>query len=473
MEQVLEFLPYIGWVLVAITILVFVHEMGHFLTAKMFNMRVDKFSVGFPPKIIGKTVGETEYVIGATPLGGYVKIAGMVDESLDTETINSEPEPWEFRSKPVWQRIVVITAGVIFNVILAAIIFICLKLAYGDQYIPAENVQGIYVADSSLAHNIGFRTGDKILAVSGKKLERYDDLSGKALLADPLTFTVNRSGRELVLDGPEDIMTQLGRAGDSGLGISLMPSVISQVSGEAAQSIGLQPWDKIRGINGTPIAFWDEMNGLIQKTKGEPILVEWERELERADTSLALPESVKISDVSNGLVTYEAVVAPTYNEPGGNYILGVYGATEEMMSQLLGIRKENLSLDRAVVLGLNETWANTGAIVTSLGRIFSGREDFRENLGGPVMVAKVTREAADAGIRYFWRIVAMLSITLAIMNILPIPALDGGHLVFLIYEGITRREPSVKVRMALQQIGMVLLLVFMTFLVFNDVLRWG
>ena len=473
MEQVLEFLPYIGWVLVAITILVFVHEMGHFLTAKMFNMRVDKFSVGFPPKIIGKTVGETEYVLGATPLGGYVKIAGMVDESLDTETMNSEPEPWEFRSKPVWQRIVVITAGVIFNVILAAIIFICLKLAYGDQYIPAENVQGIHVADSSLAHNIGFRTGDRILAVSGKKLERYGDLSGKALLADPLTFTVNRDGQELVLDGPEDIMTQLGRAGDRGLGISLMPSVISRVSGDAALSIGLQPWDKITGINGTSIDFWDEMNGLIQKTKGEPILVEWERELERADTSLALPESVKISDVSNGLVTYEAVVSPTYNEPGGNYILGVYGASEEMMSQLLGIRKENLSLDRAVVLGLNETWANTGAIVTSLGRIFSGREDFRENLGGPVMVAKVTREAADAGIRYFWRIVAMLSITLAIMNILPIPALDGGHLVFLIYEGITRREPSVKVRMALQQIGMVLLLVFMTFLVFNDVLRWG
>ena len=173
----------------------------------------------------------------------------------------------------------------------------------------------------------------------------------KPCLLIHLTFTVNRDGRELVLDGPEDIMTQLGRAGDSGLGVSLMPSVISQVSGEAAMSIGLQPWDKIKGINGTSIDFWDEMNGLIQKSKGDPILVEWERELERADTSLALPESVKISDVSNGLVTYEAVVAPTYNEPGDNYILGVYGATEEMMSQLLGIRKENLSLDRAVVLG--------------------------------------------------------------------------------------------------------------------------
>lgn len=472
MEQILGFFPYIGWVLVAITILVFVHEMGHFLAAKMFGMRVEKFSVGFPPKILGKTVGETEYVIGATPLGGYVKISGMVDESLDAETMASEPEPWEFRSKPVWQRIVVITAGVIFNVILAAIIFICLKLAYGDQYIPAENVQGIYVADSSLAHNIGFRTGDRILAVSDKKLERYDDLTGKALLGDPLTFTVNRDGRELVLDGPDDIMTQLGRAGDAGLGISLMPSVISGVSGEPALAIGLEPFDKITGINGTEINFWDEMSGLIQTAKDTPILVEWQRDLERADTSEALPEFVAITDVSNGVVTYQGTTTPTFNEGQGNFVIGVSGATEDMMSQLLGIRKENLSLDRAIVLGLDETWANTGAIVTSLSRIFSGREDLRENLGGPVMVAKVTKEAADAGIRYFWRIVAMLSITLAIMNILPIPALDGGHLVFLIYEGITRREPSLKVRMALQQIGMVLLLVFMTFLVFNDFLRW-
>ena len=472
MEQVLGFLPYIGWVLVAITILVFVHEMGHFLTAKMFNMRVEKFSVGFPPKIIGKTVGETEYVIGATPLGGYVKIAGMVDESLDSETMSSEPQPWEFRSKPVWQRIVVITAGVIFNVILAAIIFICLKLAYGDQYIPAENVQGIYVADSSLAHSIGFRTGDRIMAVSGKELERYDDLTGSALLADPLTFTVQRASGEIVLEGPDDIMTQLGRAGDAGLGISLMPSVMSRVSGDAALAIGLQPYDKITGINGNEVDFWDEMSQFIQQAKDTPMLVEWERDLERADTSLALPENVQIADVSGGIVTYQGTTTPTFSEAQGNYIIGVSGPTEEMMSQLLGIRKESLSLDRAVVLGLNETWANTGAIVTSLTRIFTGREDFRENLGGPVMVAKVTKEAADAGIRYFWRIVAMLSITLAIMNILPIPALDGGHLVFLIYEGITRREPSLKVRMALQQIGMVLLLVFMTFLVFNDFLRW-
>ena len=473
MEQFFGFLPYVGWVLIAITILVFVHEMGHFLTAKLFKMRVDKFSVGFPPKIIGKTVGDTEYVIGATPLGGYVKIAGMVDESMDTDSLHSEPEPWEFRSKPVWQRIIVITAGVIFNVILAAIIFICLKLAYGDQYIPAENVNGIYVADSSLAYNIGIRTGDRIIAVSGKELERYDDLTGKALLGDPLTFTVLREGRELTLNGPDDIMTQLGRAGDEGLGINLLPSVIAQVEGEAALSIGLQSYDKITAINGNRVGFWSEIAPLMQETQGEPIAIEWERSLDMADTTMALPENVERIAVTSSTVTYNATVTPMLSEDTGMYVLGVYRPNEGMMEGLLGIRKDELSVSRAIVLGINETWSNTGAIVTSLSRIVTGREDFRENLGGPVMVAKVTKEAADAGVRYFWRIVAMLSITLAIMNILPIPALDGGHLVFLLYEGITRREPSLKVRMALQQIGMVLLLVLMTFLVFNDVLRWG
>src|SRR5690606_39035832 len=158
MEFVLEIASYIFWVILAIMILVFVHELGHYLFAKLFKMRVDRFSIGFPPKIFGKRVGETEYVIGATPLGGYVKIAGMVDESMDTDFAQSEPKPWEFRSKPVWQRLIVITAGVAFNVLLAFFIFAGLKLAYGEDYIPAENIEGVYVEENSLAYNMGLRT---------------------------------------------------------------------------------------------------------------------------------------------------------------------------------------------------------------------------------------------------------------------------------------------------------------------------
>ncbi len=196
MQAVVQFLPYIGYILAAIMILVTVHELGHFLAAKLFGMRVEKFSVGFPPKVIGKQIGETEYVIGLTPLGGYVKIAGMVDESLDTEGMASEPQPWEFRAKPVWQRIIVITAGVIFNLILAWIVFSALRFSYGEAYVPASNVQGVYVQPGSLAARMGLRTGDRIEAVGGQPLERYDDLLSRILNADELTFTVAREGRQ-------------------------------------------------------------------------------------------------------------------------------------------------------------------------------------------------------------------------------------------------------------------------------------
>ena len=472
MEFVLEILSTIGWVLLAITILVFVHEMGHFLTAKMFNMRVDKFSVGFPPKIFGKTIGETEYVLGATPLGGYVKIAGMVDESMDTDFANAEPESWEFRSKPVWQRIVVITAGVIFNVILAAIIFISLKYVYGDTYVPADNIKQVYVEEGSIAHNIGVRTGDKILAVGGKRLERFSDIEEFTLLSDPLTITVLRNGEELTYEGPDDIMTQLGKAGDDRWGWAIHPSLISDVDGESpAARVGLQAYDKISAINNEPVAFFAQIIGIAEKSEGKPVLFRWERELERADTTVLPSELVRVVEINEGVVTYEAEITPMHHEADDRYIFGVLGPSTEMLTSFLGIRKEQVPFFKAVVLGMDDTWTNSISIVTSLKRIFSGREDFRENLGGPVKVAQVTKQAADAGAFSFWRIVALLSITLAIMNILPIPALDGGHLVFLIYEGVTRREPSLKVRMWLQQIGMVLLLVFMTFLVFNDILR--
>ena len=472
MEQVLEILSYVGWVLLAITILVFVHEMGHFLTAKLFKMRVDKFSVGFPPKIFGAKFGETEYVIGATPLGGYVKIAGMVDESMDTDFVDSTPEPWEFRSKPVWQRIIVITAGVIFNVILAAIIFIGLKYTYGESYVPAENVEGLYISDGSLAYNMGLRTGDRIVAVGDEEIERFDDIEALALLADPLTITVLRDGEQMTFDGPHDIMTQLGRAGEERLGIGVQPSLISStVGGSAAELVGMQPYDQISSINGTEVQFWQQMTDLIQGSEGQPFELEWQRSVARVDSTAELAASVSVVERNASYWTYRAEVQPRLDEASNRYMLGVAPPTPAMVAEAIGYKEREVSFAEAVSLGLDETWVSSITIVTSLKRIFTGRENLRDNLGGPVAVAKVTKEAADAGPLFFWRIVAMLSITLAIMNILPIPALDGGHLVFLIYEGLTRREPSLKVRMWLQQVGMVLLLVFMTFLVFNDILR--
>jgi regulator of sigma E protease len=472
MEVALDILSYVFWVLVAITILVFVHEMGHFLTAKAFKMRVDKFSIGFPPRIFSRKVGDTEYVIGATPLGGYVKIAGMVDESLDTEFANAPPQPWEFRSKPVWQRIVVITAGVVFNVILAVLIFSGLKYVYGEPYIPADRIQHVFVEKGSIADGMGLQTGDRIVKVSGKTLERFDDLDAiESILADPMTVTVVRDGQERTFQGPDDIMTQLGRAGDRNFGISITPPILGLLSkGMPAEQAGLQPNDRIHAIDGVPVTFWAEMTDQLQAA-GAPVAVLWSRPDSLYDESLGQPATATPVRHDGGAHYFESVIAPVRDETDGKFKLGVYPPTPEVIAHVYGQEYEHFGLFGAVAAGMRETWVNGAAIVTSLQRVFSGRENLRENLGGPVMVAKVTKQAAEAGAFYFWKIVAVLSITLAIMNILPIPVLDGGHLVFLLYEGVTRREPSLKVRMWLQQIGMILLLVFMTFLVFNDILR--
>lgn len=476
MEPVFEILSYVFWVLIAITILVFVHEMGHFLFAKLFKMRVEKFSVGFPPKIFGKKIGETEYVIGATPLGGYVKIVGMVDESMDTDALHSEPKPWEFRAKPVWQRIIVITAGVIFNVILAAIIFAALKYTYGETFIPAENIESVYVVDGSIAHEMGLRTGDRIVEVSGKKPERYSDIQAiEALLADPFTITVERDGKERTFKGPDDIMTQLNRTNGL-IGIAVEPSIIGGVVEDSpAMSAGLQTGDRILALADNDVHFWNELTERIQATDGRTMLIRWERpdslvEAYEEDGRIALPEPIGRGAYGN---IYEVAVVPEYDEDGERYVMGIYppSAYPPILSHVFGVMRKDYALGEAMLSGTVETWTKTQAIVTSLRRVATGRENFRENVGGPVAISKVVKEAAEQGPPVFWNIVAMLSITLAIMNILPIPALDGGHLVFLIYEGITRREPSLKVRMVLQQVGMVLLLVFMTFLIFNDILR--
>ncbi len=453
----LEILSYIFWVLLAITILVFVHELGHFLFAKLFKMRVERFSVGFPPKVIGRKIGETEYMIGATPLGGYVKIAGMVDESMDAEFEASEPQPWEFRAKPVWQRVVVIVAGVIFNMILAFAIYAGLKMAYGDEYIPAENIQAVYVSDGSIAHDMGMRTGDRVIAVSGQTLERHDDLmSVEHMMSDPMTITVERGSDTLTFSGPSDIMTQLNRAG--GFGISAHPSLVGSLTRNSpALEAGIEPGDRIVGMNGRPVQFWAEVTDFMQENEGRPVEVAF----------IKAPEGALIAPR-----TGEPVVATvTPREMDDRYLLGVGLPATNMLWEEFGIRTLNYGPIEAVSAGATETWVTTRVIVTSLGRVFSGRENFRENVGGPIAIAQVTKQAAEAGAFFFWKIVAMLSITLAIMNILPIPALDGGHLMFLIYEGITRREPSLRVRMVMQQVGMIVLLVFMTFVIFNDLLR--
>ncbi len=472
MDLVVTIFQYLFWVGLALSILVFVHELGHFLAAKLFKMRVDQFSIGFPPRVVSKTVGETEYRIGAVPLGGYVKIAGMVDESMDTDFAEREPQPWEFRAKPVWQRVVVITAGVVFNFVLAFAIFIGLKWAYGETYIPNENVEAVYVADGSIASEIGLRTGDRLVAVNGEPVEAFDPTGGiEALSADRATFTVERGGETVTVTAPEDFASRLNAAqGD--FGVTALPALVGDViPGGPAAETGLQSGDRVLAIGGTPVTFWAEMGEAVQETEGRPTPVRWARpdSLVSADAGLAPTE------VRGGAAIYEATLTPerTSGEDDGpeRFVLGVYPPSGPLLEQVFGVQQKRYGFGEAVVAGSAETWSWIVLYGRLIGRLFTGKDDVRQSVGGPVMIAQATKQAADAGMEQFWFMVAMLSIALAVFNILPIPVLDGGHLMFLLYEGITRREPSVRVRIVVQQIGFVLLLAFMAFVIFNDFTR--
>lgn len=441
------------WILLtfipALMILVFVHELGHFWAARAFGMRVDRFSIGFPPNILKKRFGETEYVLGLTPLGGYVKIAGMIDESMDTDFKDTAPQPDEFRSKPLWQRMIVISAGVIMNMVLAGVIFFALTWSFGASRAAHTEDGSVFVMDSSVAAlDIGIQTGDRLLAIGGHEYDPGGELIPlSVLLVDDLTFEVEREGQRITLDGPGNIMTrvqELQAGGIYGLGIYTWPSELGTVAaGMPAEAAGLQVGDQITAINGSPIRYWPELTDHIRNSGGESLEVTWVR----GDGQIS--------------VEHQAAVTPVLNTVSCDYVIGIgLGQTQVEFGPLHSAR-----------IGVSDVWDNTRTISASLWRIVAGKESVRENLGGPVMVANVIGQAASSGPRPFWHIVAVLSITLAIVNILPIPVLDGGHLVFLFYELIARREPSIKVRMFLQQAGMILLLLLMAFLITNDVIR--
>jgi regulator of sigma E protease len=435
---------YVLYLLLAVFILVLVHELGHFLFAKLFGMRVERFSIGFPPRLFGIRIGETDYCISALPLGGYVKIAGMVDESLDTAALHRPPERWEFRAKPLWQRFVVIVAGVGFNVLLAWVIFTVFKYRIGERYIPAENVKAVYVAPGSIAYEMGMRTGDRIIAVNNRPLERalQEGQLLELLTRRRVTFTVIRAERDtLTFEAPPQFLSRLNQ---EPFGIDILPPLVGGVEpGGPAARAGLQVGDRILRVNDQPVEFFAQLRQLISAHRGEEIRIEWERDGRRYSATL----SVRAEDGR----------------------IGIAGPSSAQLERYFGAVSVRYSLGGAIIAGAEQTMRSLRGIVQGFARIVTGQESVRESLGGPIQIARITRDAAvQGGAEGFWYIVAMLSLTLAFINILPIPALDGGHVVFLLYEAIARREPSVRVRMVVQQIGMVLLLGLMVFVIFND-----
>ncbi|PEN12797.1 RIP metalloprotease RseP [Longibacter salinarum] len=473
METILGFVTSALWVILGIGLLVFIHELGHFLAAKYFGMRVEQFSIGFPPKIFSKTVGETEYVVGATPLGGYVRVSGMLDESLDTDAIHQEPEPHDYRAKPVWQRMIFITAGVIFNAILAVLIFAGISFSEGDVYIPMDGVEHVYVVPGGVADDMGMKTGDRVLSMNGQPVERFGTLMNlnSVVEKDTLRLTVQRDGKTVPLAISRDsIIRKVTRLNNSdrpelrgrAIGIGIDPPTVSQVSeGYPADSVGMAAGDRIVRVNQDTVRYFEELIYRVNTAPSDTMQIQWLR----ADSVEAVPANAKsVQRLGDGTV-YEATLATQNRE--GQRVIGVAGP----ISGAYEVKREPYSLAGAVVAGANQTWDFTRTTVLSLKRVITGQDDPRDSLGGPVKIVEITSSAAAAGPSQFWRIVAILSITLAIMNILPIPALDGGHLIFLLYEIVTRREPSTRFRLMAQQIGMILLLAFITFLIFNDLMR--
>jgi len=426
----------------ALMILVFIHELGHFLAAKLFGMRVERFSVGFPPRVWGFKKGDTDYCIGATPLGGYVKISGMVDESMDNEFLEQEPQPWEYRSKPVWQRMVVITAGVIFNMILAFVIFSGMIMTNGKLVVPVENIDGLYVPEESILHEIGFRNNDKIIGVNGEEVPYFNDLvSASALTSENLNYQILRNGEEITIPVASSFLDSIQTRGFID-GNSIAPSIFSQIErGSPAAEAGLEVGDKVTALNGEVVTTWLAFFDIVGENEdGVPIDLTIDRGGEALSFSIIPNEDNKIG--VRGPETYQ-----------------------------YGTRIEYGFLE-SIAAGWNETGDQTTGILQGFARMIKGDISVRQNLGGPIAIAEMTKQATDSnGWIGFWTITALLSITLAIMNILPIPALDGGHLVFLIYEGITRKEPTEKVRIIAQNIGFFVLVTLMIFVVFNDVIK--
>src|SRR5690625_3294304 len=442
MEWILGLLSTLAIFAAALLILVFFHELGHFLAAKFFGMRVERFSVGFPPRIFGFKKGETDYCVGATPLGGYVKISGMIDESMDTDYLEEEPKPWEFRSKPVWQRIIVITAGVIFNMILAVFIYAGMTYSTGETKVRLDSEDNIYVAEGSLADQAGFMTGDRLVGVNEKKVEYFNDLfNPEVMTCSTLSYSVMRDGEQATITIADSMLNEIGQEGLINL-VHAMPSSISRTQpGSPAEEAGLQGGDVITSINDQDVSYWPQAVELIS-TSEDSISVTVRRGGETVDYTLM---------------------------PDANNKLGIYAPNPD---SLFEIDRFTYGLFESLNIGVERSNATLTGIVQGFSKMFSGDISVRESLGGPVAIANVTKQATDRGGWIgFWNITAFLSVTLAIMNILPIPVLDGGHLMFLIYEGITRREPSPRVRMWLQQIGFLLIIALFIFVTFNDILR--
>lgn len=450
-------MDYIIYFVITIGILVFVHEFGHFIAAKLCGMRADVFAIGFGKRLFGWNKitkftfgdlpedfdgqGNTDYRLSLLPLGGYVKIAGMVDESFDTKFANEQPKPYEFRARPVWQKIIVISAGVTMNLLLAILVFWGTFFFHGQAVTKTTSIG--YVEPHSIADSLGFQLNDKIIAINNKPVNNWEDVTKDiylSLMGQNLSVKILRNGKTETLNIPSKKIPTDDSNGLFLLPQGVRPGISDVLANSPAQKAGIKTGDILLSLNHVPLYSSRQVMEIVTSHKGEAIPLVALRDKDTVNISV-----VPGSDGKIGVALADVFTGPVVYETFGFFQSFYYGW-----------------------LKLANTTDLTFKMAT---QVFKGKIAFGKAFGGPIKIAQYAVQFADNGFLSFLNFLAMLSLSLAIINILPFPVLDGGHLVIIIIEGIAKREIPIKVKIAIQNAGFVILMLLMAFIIYNDLIN--
>ena len=435
--------------ILSLSILIVLHELGHYIPAKIFKTRVEKFYLFFDYKfsLFKKKIGETVYGIGWIPLGGYVKISGMIDESMDTEQMQEEPKPWEFRSKPAWQRLIIMLGGVTVNFLLGIFIYILMMNIWGEQYLPNESLKdGIWV-QNELGEELGLQTGDKVLSIDGEKVAKFNDLFIGFVNGN--SYTIERDGKVIEKEIPVDFISKLvdREREEANFLAPRVPFVIGKVVDTLQNAnSGLKPKDLVVAINKKPIKYYDQVGNEFSKYNNENVNITVKRGDKTEDISVKVDDNGKI-----GVIT---------------------GVPMNDLERLGYYKFETKTYNfvEAIPAGMNKAWTTFSSYLKQLKKIFNPSTGAYKGLGGFISIGSIFPPTWDW--QTFLSITAFLSIMLGVMNLLPIPALDGGHVVFTLYEMISGRKPSDKFLEYAQIAGFIFLIALLLFANGNDVYRW-
>lgn len=437
----MEILIQAGQLILSLSILIVLHEFGHYLPARAFKTRVEKFYLFFDYKfsLVKKKIKETEWGIGWIPLGGYVKISGMIDESMDKEQMEKPPEPWEFRSKPAWQRLIIMIGGIVVNLIVGFVIYAMVLAVWGKDYVEYEGISNGYMYGENM-EAIGFEDGDRILKMDGEELDDYSfqNINKHLLVRSPEKMTVVRNGEEMIIAVPDSMDYTLFEQGEAV--IPRYHAVADTIiSGGGADEAGLMPGDSIISVNGEKVTYWDQFTGALEGKSNDSVSLDFYRDEELMTATILTDSAGKV-----GL-----------------------GHQPERIMSLMTISHKDYTFGQAIPAGMSLAYWTLHDYAAQLKYLFTSKG--ASSMGGFGAFGKMFQVEWDW--HSFWLNTALISIILAFMNFLPIPALDGGHIMFLLYEMISGRKPHDKVLEYAQIIGIILILGLVIFANGNDIYK--